>query len=120
MSKNSRTKNQRRDRRKAKASGFVRPGRSNPKKIAHGGGGEVHPLVSDTVDVKGEVDLLDLKHQEEEKVPDIKLEDVCDGLELEAVQGLEAEIKVELPRDRFSGLSFSDAVLEAEKLVEEE
>ena len=113
MSKNSRTKNQRRDRRKAKASGFVRSGRSNPKKIGHGGSGEVHSLVSDKVDVKGEINLLDLKHQEEEKVPGIKLEDVCGGLEgLEVVQKLEKQLEV--PKD-----TFDDAVSEAERLTEE-
>lgn len=31
----------RRDRRKAKQSGWRRPGRSNPRKVGHGGGGQV-------------------------------------------------------------------------------
>lgn len=112
MSKKSRKSSERRDRRKAKAGGFVRPGRSNPRRIGHGGSGEVQALTGDKVDVKGEVDLLELKHQSEERVPGIKLEDVCDGLEgLKAVQEFEKEIEV--PKD-----SFADAMLEAEELEE--
>jgi hypothetical protein len=43
MSKKARTRHNRRDRRKAKQSNFSRPGNSNPKKIGHGGGGQVSP-----------------------------------------------------------------------------
>lgn len=41
MSKAARTRQNRRERRLAKASGFMRPGKSNPKKIGHGGSGQV-------------------------------------------------------------------------------
>lgn len=40
MSKKSRSKSNRRDRRKAKQSNWKRPGRGNPRKIGHGGSGE--------------------------------------------------------------------------------
>lgn len=39
MSKKSRKRNNRRDRRLAKQSGWTRPGKSNPKKVGHGGSG---------------------------------------------------------------------------------
>jgi hypothetical protein len=38
--KKTRTRSNRRDRRKAKASGWRRQGRSNPKKVGHGGSGQ--------------------------------------------------------------------------------
>lgn len=40
MARKSRKLSIRRDRRKAKQSGYKRPGRSNPKKVGHGGGGQ--------------------------------------------------------------------------------
>lgn len=40
MSKKSRTRYNRRDRRKAKQSNWQRPGRGNPKKVGHGGSGQ--------------------------------------------------------------------------------
>lgn len=40
MSKESRVRENRRDRRKAKASNWKRPGKSNPKKVGHGGSGQ--------------------------------------------------------------------------------
>lgn len=41
--KTTRVRKSRRDRRKAKACGFKRPGRSNPRKAGHGGAGQVTP-----------------------------------------------------------------------------
>lgn len=40
MSKKNRKRQTRRDRRKAKASNWKRPGKSNPKKVGHGGSGQ--------------------------------------------------------------------------------
>lgn len=39
MSAKARIRSNRRDRRKAKQSNWKRPGRGNPKKVAHGGSG---------------------------------------------------------------------------------
>lgn len=40
-SRKSRQRFNRRDRRKAKQSGWKRAGKSNPKKVGHGGGGQL-------------------------------------------------------------------------------
>ena len=40
MSSKSRTRQNRRDRRLAKQSNWTRPGKSNPKKVGHGGSGQ--------------------------------------------------------------------------------
>ena len=49
MSRKSRKRFNRRDRRKAKASGFQRPGRSNPRKCGHGGSGQVSTGVNEAI-----------------------------------------------------------------------
>jgi hypothetical protein len=41
MSKSNRARQNRRDRRLAKQTNWRRPGKSNPKKVGHGGGGMV-------------------------------------------------------------------------------
>jgi len=41
MSRRARIRQNRRDRRLAKASNWSRPGKSNPKKVGHGGAGEI-------------------------------------------------------------------------------
>ncbi len=52
MSRKARKRFNRRDRRKAKESGFRRPGRSNPRKVAHGGSGQVASGVNEAIHKK--------------------------------------------------------------------
>ena len=53
MSKRTRNRANRRDRRKAKESDFRREGRRNPKRVGHGGSGELTELVLPQIKRKG-------------------------------------------------------------------